>query len=423
MDIDVLLLNILFILLPLFLIYMIFSLLPTMGSTYKRGIITVFSLFSIIMCMQYTIELADGFYFDLRTIPFTITVLYAGYKVGFWVLLGTLLYRFSLGGDGFVVSLILYTAIFIIVAMISRKFYQYSLKVKLLLPIFMMVFFHLIMLFNYTLNLQLDFLLSLSEWVMLASIVILGILFVTLLIEFLIKISRIQEELIQTEKLRVTSELSASISHEVKNPLTVARGFVQLLMEDKVPVEKQKTYFSMVIQELDRANHILSDYLTFSKPKMEQVEKLNLTTELKKVIELIRPLATMKGIELNVSIEDTGFINGDKVKFHQCMLNVLKNSVEAMEQGGWLEVKTKRHKNKCEITVKDNGIGMTPDEVNRLGTPYYSTKDQGTGLGMMVAFSIIKAMEGTILIHSEYGKGTEMIFTLPLTHKEIQESK
>lgn len=413
MDIDVLLINFLFILLPLFMIYMVFSLKKNLNIFYKKGIIILFSSFSIIMCMHYTIELAEGLYYDLRVLPFTLMVLYSGYRLGFIVLMVMLTYRFFLGGDGFFVSIILFTVILIVAGALSRRFLESSMKMRLFIPVILITIFQFGLLFNYIFHLKQDFFLSVGEWVTLIFINIVGILFVTYMIELLIKISKIQEELIKVERLKMVSYLAASISHEIKNPLSVTRGFIQLLMQKKTPVEKHSQYFNKALQEIDRADKILTDYLMFSKPKAERSEPMNLTSELENVVGLIKPLANMSGIELNMLPGDTGFIMGDRVKLHQCLLNLLKNGIESMDKGGVLVIETETEDDHYYIKIRDEGNGMTKEEVNCLGTPYFSKKENGTGLGMMVVFNIVKLMEGSIHIDSEVGKGTEIVLKFP----------
>ncbi|UCZ52969.1 ATP-binding protein [Bacillus shivajii] len=415
MDIDALLLNFLFILLPIFLTYMVFSLKPDLHRHLKTTIITIFSSLSIIMCMNYSIQLVEGFYYDLRVLPFTLTLLYAGHRVGFFVLIITAVYRFSIGGDGFVVTVILFLALFAGTALLVKKFEQSSLKGRLFIPPFIIVLFQLAVVFNYKYIFQHDFHFTFGEWVTIFSINILGMLFVTYIIELLMKITKIQEELVKTEKLKVVSELAASVSHEIKNPLTVTRSIIQLVMnqKDKIPEEKQQYYFEVAIEELERANRMLTDYMTLSKPQVDRIEPIDLSQEVIKTIHLITPLAKMKGIYVKMSVEKSGIIQGDKAKLHQCLLNLMKNGIEAMEEGGTLQVETWSKQSDCNIKIKDNGTGMNEAELKRLGTPYYSTKDGGTGLGMVVVYSLVKIMEGSIDIQSRPSEGTNVVLSFP----------
>jgi two-component system sporulation sensor kinase B len=161
---------------------------------------------------------------------------------------------------------------------------------------------------------------------------------------------------------------------------------------------------------------IISDYLSLAKPDPEQIEPIHIRDELTYIANLLQSYANIQSVQIaTIFISDKPFyIMGDKFKFRQALLNIGKNAIEAMHGGGLLKLEAAEVPNKVVISVADTGIGMTEEQINRLGTPYYSTKDKGTGLGTMVSFSIIKKMGGTITIKSEPGKGTVYHISFPL---------
>lgn len=218
----------------------------------------------------------------------------------------------------------------------------------------------------------------------------------------------------RTEKLKLISDLAASVAHEVRNPLQVTRGFLQLLANKAE--EQDITYVGIAINELDRASAIITDFLTFAKPEIEIIKLLYLEEEIKKIEAMMTPLTTMKGGTLQINIQENLHILGNESKFKQAFINIIKNSIEAIDGdgNGMIEIQAYSHNRMAVIHIKDNGEGMEEEKVSKLGVPYFSTKTKGTGLGLMVTFRIIEVMHGTIVFQSVKGKGTEAIIRFPL---------
>lgn len=221
-----------------------------------------------------------------------------------------------------------------------------------------------------------------------------------------------RSKLVKIEKMEVVSQLAASISHEIRNPLTVVKGFIQLLKTPSLPQDTKDRYIQIALDEINRAEAIINDYLTFAKPTSDKVERLMVNEELQKVVQMLAPMAHMNSIEIVKKLQP-GAIVGNIQYFQQCFLNLIKNSIEAMPNGGTLTISSRLHGNHIIITIKDTGVGMTAEQVNRFGEPYFSTKDKGTGLGTMVAVKMIQAMQGKLHIESEVNKGTTLTITFP----------
>lgn len=229
---------------------------------------------------------------------------------------------------------------------------------------------------------------------------------------------RTEELARKSEKLEIVSHLAASISHEVRNPLTVAKGFMQLFYED-LKRNSKKQLCDIAIKELDRAAEIINDYLMFAKPAIEHKEMISIWSELQHAVTIVTPLANMNTVQIQLPLphDEDGFILGDRQKLQQCLINVLKNGIEAMPNGGKLQVLLHHHHSDLQIDIHDSGKGMTQEQINRLGEPYFTTKEKGTGLGMMVSFSIVKGMKGSINVTSEPQKGTCFSIKFPLYQK------
>ncbi|WP_246187872.1 sensor histidine kinase [Paenibacillus tengchongensis] len=219
-------------------------------------------------------------------------------------------------------------------------------------------------------------------------------------------------ELQRSEKMEIISELAASVAHEVRNPLQVTRGFLQLLSEKSSGDEK--SYLTMALSELDRAAGIITDFLTFAKPEFEQVSLLNVQDEFKHIESILRPLCHLNGGKMVLDVGDQLWVRGNSSKFKQAFINIIKNSIESLGDDGTIQMSGYVKGDKVHIHIKDNGEGMDQGVLSRLGEPYFSNKTKGTGLGLMVTFRIIEAMRGEIRFISKKGAGTESVTILPL---------
>ncbi|PLT48005.1 sporulation kinase B [Paenibacillus pasadenensis] len=216
----------------------------------------------------------------------------------------------------------------------------------------------------------------------------------------------------RTEKLKIISDLAASVAHEVRNPLQVTRGFLQLL--SKKEDAQSQDYITIAVSELDRAAEIITDFLTFAKPELEVVSRLELCDLLDQLELIMGPHASMHGGRLTIVSEEGMAIMGSASKLKQALINLIKNSVEAFGEEGFVELTARAEGGEAVLRLKDNGEGMDKELLAKLGVPYFSTKTKGTGLGTMVTMRIIEVMNGSIVFRSEKGKGTEVTIRFPL---------
>lgn len=235
------------------------------------------------------------------------------------------------------------------------------------------------------------------------------------LMEYSHKLELFNNDLQRSEKMEIISELAASVAHEVRNPLQVTRGFLQILGERSE--QKEKEYLDMAVNELDRATHIITDFLTFAKPGLETVERFDVSNELMHVTGILSPLASLQGGVIELNLEPGLYVVGSSAKFKQAFINMIKNSIEALQDNGHITVSAWKSGARIIVNIIDNGEGMTNSELARLGEPYYSNKTKGTGLGLMVTFRIIEAMEGSTEFQSEKGVGTKIIIKFPVARK------
>jgi two-component system sporulation sensor kinase B len=183
---------------------------------------------------------------------------------------------------------------------------------------------------------------------------------------------------------------------------------------------KHYEYLSLVLSELDRAESIISDYLNFAKPKFEKIEAFLLKEVLTEVVMLLEPLAAKQGVQLESELDSSGFtLITDRNQLKQALVNLIKNAIEATSEGGKVSVHNKVDSNHASILIVDTGKGMTPEQLSRIGTLFYTTKDKGTGLGTSVSLRIIETMNGKVSYKSVPGVGTEVRMVLPGSQKPV----
>lgn len=406
------LLNLFFILIPIFIVP-IWIEEKNIPKHIKRHLLTVCFALVIIVCMTIPVDADREFISDLRQIPLWLGSLYKGAATSMFLCLVTIGYRSLFGGTGFFVTVITSLFIMVIGIALEKKFLALSSKHRVLLATALCTFSGILSI----VLAQTFHRIPLSSDISLAylSVQPICMLITCSLKEMIYKNIALRKRIIRAEKMEAVSHLAASISHEIRNPLTAARGFMQLLEQHHLSPEKRKQYVRIAIEELDRAEAIITDYLTFAKPAPESIEKLNVKTEIERVIDLLRPLANMNSVEVKTTLAPFTII-GEREKFRQCLLNIMKNAIEAMPNGGVLQIYVSIEKQHVLIRITDTGIGMTKEQIERLGEPYFTTKGiKGTGLGMMVVYRIIESMNGTIHIKSEIHKGTEVSIYLPLS--------
>ncbi|MDM5360441.1 ATP-binding protein [Peribacillus sp. ACCC06369] len=382
---------------------------------YRKTLITACMSIPIILCMKFPIYIDEYCVHDLRQIPFIIGTLYGGWPVGAALLVIILTVRFAFYGFN-LLTLIVYIVIFIITALFSSKFKNFNRKNKLNSSILLILFLGILT--SFISLVMSDYFRITDAYVFYFIILppfIIGL--AVYIMEILKDAILIRTQMVRLEKMEIVSQLAASISHEVRNPLTVVKGFVQLLKDSDISQEVKEQYIKHIVRELDSAESIISEYLAFAKPAIEKVDTILINREIGYVIEMIRPLANMNLVNISEQLTP-GTTRGNIQHFKQCFLNLIKNGIEAMPNGGELSIVSYINNSGMIIEISDNGIGMNKEQINRFGEPYYSSKEKGTGLGSMVAVKTIQTMNGSLHINSLLNKGTTISVTLPVYHED-----
>lgn len=219
--------------------------------------------------------------------------------------------------------------------------------------------------------------------------------------------------LIRSEKLSVAGQLAAGIAHEVRNPLTAIKGFLQLM---EGSMEDFERYFDIIGSEIDRIELILTELLTLAKPQDMKFKKIYLLQVIEQVKALIDTQAILNNIEILTMFESDNLeMVCDENQLKQVFINLLKNGIEAMPNGGTITIEVKKQgSNKVKILFIDTGDGVPEHILDRIGEPFISTKEKGTGLGLMISRQIIENHNGSFHLWSDT-KGTVIEIILPIT--------
>ncbi|MGG3468884.1 ATP-binding protein [Neobacillus pocheonensis] len=234
---------------------------------------------------------------------------------------------------------------------------------------------------------------------------------------YLIEINELQlffmQRLQHAEKLNSISQLAASVAHEIRNPMTTIRGFMQLLRDSKNLTPDHNMFVGISLDELNRTQTIIDDFLSLARPNTNENQMVNISILLREITDFMRPYAMISGTEILTEINDHLMIKCSPHEFKQLILNLMKNGIEAMPKGGQLKVKATSEGPSIIIIIQDEGIGLTESQLKRLGQPYYSTKSRGTGLGLLISYDILKRMQGKVRIDSKENVGTKFMLIIP----------
>ncbi|MGN4422698.1 ATP-binding protein [Bacillus cereus group sp. MYBK30-1] len=231
-----------------------------------------------------------------------------------------------------------------------------------------------------------------------------------------------EELLNKSDTLAAIGQLAAGVAHEVRNPLTVIKGFIQLFQINK---EDQEKYFDLMLSEIERIEAILQEFLSIAKTDEIPTEKKNIYKIFENVVSLINTKAIMTNIQVELIADSSEIIiECSENQLKQVFINILQNSIEAMPDGGKISIHMKEmNEDGVIIDIVDEGIGIPEERIKRLGEPFYSTKEKGTGIGLMLSYKIIESHQGAISIMSDVGVGTTVTIYLPKTQSELYISK
>jgi len=239
-----------------------------------------------------------------------------------------------------------------------------------------------------------------------------------------------QEQLVQAEKLTSLGQMAASIAHEVNNPLAGVLVYTQLLSKkiagDNMPKEIALDYLSKMDSELTRSTRLIRNLLDFARQSPPTLKEVDLNDVVNRALDLAAHSAELQNIrvvkELTPSLPR---LMADFSQLQQVCTNLILNAIQAMPEGGRLTLRTSANSSQVKIEVQDTGCGISPENMRKLFTPFFTTKEKGkgVGLGLAVTYGIIQRHQGRIEVQSKEGEGTTFTIYLPVHHKENHEEK
>lgn len=218
-----------------------------------------------------------------------------------------------------------------------------------------------------------------------------------------------EEAIIRSEKLSLIGQLAAGIAHDIRNPLTSLKGFVHLLKA------KNADYVDVMMEELEHINYVVNEFMTLAKPHLNYYIESRTQELVQSVVGFLQPHAHLYNVQIQLVMDQdipSIYCNPDQIK--QVLINVLKNAIESMTSGGLIQISFRNRLNQgLVICVEDQGVGISEDKLSLLGEPFFTTKANGTGLGLMVCKRIIEGHGGKLSIQSKINHGTTVEIELP----------
>jgi signal transduction histidine kinase len=238
------------------------------------------------------------------------------------------------------------------------------------------------------------------------------------------KLKEMEDRIQLAERLSSLGHLAAGVAHEIRNPLNAIGMGLQRLKREFPPQEESKkeeylSFTELIFKEIRRVNEIIEQFLTLSRPSQLNMKLSSLQDLLKNLGTLLQEEASSQGIQIQAETNsDLPLIKMDNEKLTQAFLNIMKNGMQAMEQGGVLHVETQSFKDRVEVSFSDSGSGIPPEQMEKIFNYYYTTKEKGVGLGLPIAHRIIEAHGGQLKVESQVGFGTKVTVLLPVISKQ-----
>lgn len=232
------------------------------------------------------------------------------------------------------------------------------------------------------------------------------------------EIKNLNEEVARHKRLASLGKLSAGIAHEIRNPLSSIRGLAQFVYNSFSKTDERKEDLNTIIQEVDRLNKLVVQVLDYAKLKELNLTSFSLNNLVNKIVVLFKQEIKNKQIIFYLELSsDISLIEADKDQIRQILMNVVINAIQAIPEKGKIKIKTEkdllRGEPAVKLVIEDNGIGIAEKDLNQIFDPFFSTKEQGSGLGLSIVYKLVEGHQGEIKVESKEGEGTKFIIFLP----------
>ena len=400
-------LNLILITFPI-LVYLVFVCYrENINNNNKDTLLTIALITSLYLCLKYIPSEVNTKVLLFCNIPIVIAYMKKKHYLGIFLSIFNVLYGYYVLHIEVTIMIIKYVS-YLVLYLCARKKNLSSGSFILSIAIIQGFFLS----FEYFFK---DIKVSVNDFILLLIIVFIYY-FTTFSILYLFKVMDKIESLNTTikmlEKDKKIKDALFKLTHEVKNPLAVCKGYLDMIDLNKE--EKALKYINIMKQEINRSLNIISDFVEYNKIKVVK-EQIDLNCLLDDVYDSFKILMTNKKIKLEYKNRDDQeiYFNGDYERLKQVIINILKNAYEACTENGKIEISSNLYKNYLDILIEDNGIGMDEETLKNIKEMFYTTKQNGTGLGVALSNEIIKSHNGELLFTSEPNKGTKVTIRLP----------
>ncbi|MBA1336974.1 MAG: hypothetical protein HPY66_3410 [Firmicutes bacterium] len=240
-----------------------------------------------------------------------------------------------------------------------------------------------------------------------------------LVLEDVSELRKLENQVRRADKLSAVGELASGVAHEIRNPLGIIKAIAQTI-NGEIKNDDAKEGIGIIVQEVDRANSVIKNLLDFARPNIGNTKVHRLNSIMEDTIRITRKYAEQNRVEMVYEAVGEIFVQADKEKLQQAFVNVILNSVQAMPDGGSLNISVAEDERTAKVSFADNGTGIPPDRLEKVFEPFYTTKDMGTGLGLAITHRIIEEHKGYIEVESTVGKGTVVSIYLPSQPGEVE---
>jgi two-component system sensor histidine kinase HydH len=232
------------------------------------------------------------------------------------------------------------------------------------------------------------------------------------------EIKNLNEEIARNKRLAALGKLSAGIAHEIRNPLSSIRGLAQFVYNSFSKTDERKEDLNTIIQEVDRLNKLVVQVLDYAKVKELNLTYFSINNLVHKMVELFKQEIKNKQIRFYLELSpDISQIQADEDQIRQILMNIIINAIQAISEKGEIKIKTEKCLIKgssgLKLIIEDNGVGISEKDLNQIFDPFFSTKEQGSGLGLSIVYKLVEGHQGEIKVESKEGEGTKFIIYLP----------